>query len=312
MDHVGLGLRTGSRGGPAAQGEIHNGADDNASGTAGLIEIAHLLGARADECQRSIIFVAFSGEEWGLLGSQHFVQTPPRPMDVVAMINMDMIGRSTDGYVNVEGMATSPGFADLATAVHADVGGELNMNLADRPASNSDHHSFFVAEIPVIGFFTGLHDDYHMPSDDTDKINAESGALIATMAGEMAIRLAAADERPAFTAPAGPASAHGSAASSASTGSGYRVVFGTSPDMGYQKEDGVRISGVREGTPAAEAGVKTGDVIIAMDGKAIRNLQDYAVLLFAHEPGDKIQVTVRRDGEEVDLEATLTGKAGDS
>ena len=323
MDHVGLGLHAGSRGGSEARGQVHNGADDNASGTAGTIEAARLLAADPEGLRRSIVFATWSGEEWGLLGSQHYVEHPALPLaHCVAVINMDMIGRSKDGYVSIEGVGTSPGFKDLVVDTQLALGLGLDVSLADRPADNSDQASFFAKDIPVLNFFTGLHDDYHMPSDDVDKINADAGAKIATLAGRVAQKLAAADARPVFTPLAPPADAVASAHTSppapgAATRDGaapvpYRVVLGTSPDMGYQKDDGVRISSVRPGTPAEKAGLLKGDLIVAFDGVDVRTLQDYATLLFSHKPGDQVVVTVIRGEQTLDLTATLEGKAGDA
>jgi hypothetical protein len=323
MDHVGLGLHAGSRGGSEARGQVHNGADDNASGTAGTIEAARLLAADPEGLRRSIVFATWSGEEWGLLGSQHYVEHPALPLaHCVAVINMDMIGRSKDGYVSIEGVGTSPGFKDLVVDTQLALGLGLDVSLADRPADNSDQASFFAKDIPVLNFFTGLHDDYHMPTDDVDKINADAAAKIATLAGRVAQKLAAADARPVFTPLAPPAdavtSAHasppepGAAPRDGAAPVPYRVVLGTSPDMGYQKDDGVRISSVRPGTPAEKAGLLKGDLIVAFDGVDVRTLQDYATLLFSHKPGDQVVVTVIRGEQTLDLTATLEGKAGDA
>jgi len=326
MDHLGRGMHSGSRGGPAAVGQIHNGADDNASGTAGVVELADVLGSRG-ELRRGVMFAAWSGEEWGLLGSQYYTESPTRPLDkLVAAINMDMIGRSKDDAVIVEGMGTSPGFHELVEHARDELELHVNLQLNDRPSENSDHASFVRRDIPVINFFTGLHDDYHMPSDDTPAINAAGGATIATLAGQCAVLLADAAVRPPFTQPgaggpdvaAGPANPHAAPGPGSRRGapSGdapvpYRVVFGSSPDMAYSGEDGVRISGVRPGTPAELAGLKAGDVITAFDGTPVKNLEDYSVLLFRHKPGDEITVTVRRGAETLELKAVLSGQAGE-
>src|SRR5262249_33231372 len=159
-------------GGQAAMGQIHNGADDNASGTAGLVEIARVLGERRSELKRAVVFAGWSGEELGLLGSKHFVEKPEKPLDeLVAVVNMDMIGRSNNGYVVIEGVGSSPGFTDLVTEAKSDLGLSLDLHVAARPSDNSDQASFYEKGVPVLDFFTGLHDDYHKPSDDADKIN---------------------------------------------------------------------------------------------------------------------------------------------
>ena len=324
MDHVGLGTNRGSRGGPSARGQIHNGADDNASGTAGVIAAARLLAEQRDSLKRSVIFATWSGEEWGLLGSQHFVEHPPMPLkDCVTALNMDMIGRSVNNHVDVEGVGSAPGFRELVGDTVSRLRLGLDVSFADRPSSNSDQASFFAKDIPVLNFFTGLHDDYHMPSDDVDKINGPVAAQIATLASHLTGELARAEGRPRFTPVAPPDNAvaavaehPGPAASAArdgaAPGGGYRVVLGTSPDMGYQKDDGVKISSVREGTPAEKAGLLKGDLIVALDGVEVRTLQDYATLLFAHKPGDQVVVTVMRGDQTLDLTATLEGQAGDA
>jgi len=323
MDHVGLGLNRGSRGGSAARGEVHNGADDNASGTAGVVEIARMLSEQRDTLRRSVVFATWSGEEWGLLGSQHYVESPPLPLqDCVTAVNMDMIGRSVDGYVAVEGVGSSAGFKELVMDTTTRLGLGLNVALADRPSSNSDQASFFAKDVPVLNFFTGLHDDYHMPSDDADKINGPGAAKIATLAGHLTAALARAEARPRFTPVAPPDNAvaavaehpgpAASAARDAAPPAPYRVVLGTSPDMGYQQDDGVKISGVREGTPAEKAGLLKGDLIVAFDGVEVRTLQDYATLLFSHKPGDKVVITVVRGEQKLDLSATLEAQAGDA
>lgn len=316
MDHLGTGEggNATSRGGPEAVGQIHNGADDNASGTAGVIGLARWLGSLDERPRRGIVFATWSGEEWGLLGSRHYVEHPALPIDqLVTAMNMDMIGRSKDGYVIAEGTGSSPGFRDLIVQAHDALRLGLDLHLGDVPSSNSDHAPFFEAGVPVLNFFTGLHDEYHKPSDDIELINADGGARIASLAGSALLLIAEADERQVFAQPhvePAEASPHATlTGNSAPDVQAYRVVLGTSPDMSYQRGDGVRLSSVRNNTPAQRAGLKGGDVIIALDGKTVRNLQDYSVLLFSHRPGDVITVTVRRDDEELELTATLTGQS---
>ena len=323
MDHVGLGLNRGSRGGSAARGEIHNGADDNASGTAGVIAIARMLAEQRDSLRRSVVFATWSGEEWGLLGSQYYVENPPLPLEAcVTALNMDMIGRSEAGYVAVEGVGSSPGFKELVMDTSTRLRLGLDVALADRPSANSDQASFFAKDVPVLNFFTGLHDDYHMPGDDAEKINGPAAAKIATLAGHLTGALARVEARPRFTPIAPPDNAvaavaehpgpAASAARDAAPSQSYRVVLGTSPDMGYQQDDGVKISSVREDTPAAKAGLLKGDLIVAFDGVEVRTLQDYATLLFAHKPGDQVVITVLRGDQKLELTATLEGQAGDA
>ena len=324
MDHLGRGTHSGSRGGPEAVGQVHNGADDNASGTAGVVELARSLGSQRGDLRRGVLFAAWSGEEWGLLGSQHYTEAPARPLDkLVAAINMDMIGRSKGGAVIVEGMGTSPGFRELVVQAHDELGLKLVLQLSDKPSDNSDHASFVRKQIPVINFFTGLHDDYHMPSDDTDKIDAEDGARIASLAGECAVLIADAPARPAFTmswadgvatpAKGDPGAAAGPPAASAGPPrGGRRVRLGTVPDYAYLEGDGMRLSGTSKDTPAEKAGLLAGDVMVAFDGKPVHSVEDYTVLLSSHAPGDSVVLKVRRGAETLEITVVLAGIAGDS
>jgi len=322
MDHVGLGEGRGGRGGREARGQVHNGADDNASGTAGLVGVARVLGARRGDLRRGVLFAAWSAEEKGLLGSVHYVKHPARPLDdLVAMINMDMIGRSKDGYVAIEGVGSSPVFRDLVVEAHDELHLGLDLHLADKPSNNSDQWPFFEAGVPVLAFFTGLHDDYHMPTDDADKINADAGARIASLAGQVVATLASAAQRPEFSRPGGGAAVAAAAPADPHAGGpgagdqpvqAYGVVLGTSPDMTYQQEDGVKLASVREGTPAKRAGLRKGDLIVTFDGKPVKNLEDYSVLLFSHKPGDVVSIGVLRDGTTLVLQAKLEGKVGEN
>jgi hypothetical protein len=319
MDHLGLGQGS-SMGGAAAAGQIHNGADDNASGTAGVIEIAHALGRLLQPLPRTLVFVTFGAEEMGLLGSIWLNDHPPWPDGaLVAMVNMDMIGRANDGHVAVSGLGTSdvfPGLLDdvLETldgrALLADDGpgqASLLLRTSSGVTSNSDHHTFVESKVPVFSLFTGLHDDYHQPSDDVHLIDSDRGALIATIAGQFALVVAGLDARPAFTdpdagRPAQTATARPPAGTTVLRGG---VRFGSRPDYAYEKDDGVRIDGVGAGSPAEQCGLRSGDIIVALDGTAIRNIQDYMVLLYSHRAGDEMIVSVRRSDQQLELTAVL-------
>jgi hypothetical protein len=195
-DHVGLGGRFSTT--PQRTGEIHNGADDNASGIAALIEIARAAAADPARFPRSLIFVAFAGEERGLLGSQHYTMMPAVPLDdTVAMINLDMIGRSR-GRVEVGGLNSSSALEDDVEAAAKVVG--VDLRRGGPGAGRSDDSSFIDRRIPALHFFTGFHDDYHNPDDDWTRIDAEGTAQVATLALELAARLAARQDRPQFSA----------------------------------------------------------------------------------------------------------------
>jgi hypothetical protein len=314
MDHLGDGQgSSGSLAGDEGRGEIHNGADDNASGTAGLLELARVLGSREEPLPQTVVFVAFGAEEWGLLGSRYYVEHPVLPLDeLYAMLNMDMIGRSADGFLSVEGLGTSPVLDELVTASHHRIGSPFSqLSLSDDVPPNSDQAPFAENGIPILAFFTGLHDDYHRPSDDLGNINAAAGAQVASLAGECLVALANLPEKPVFTEPE---ASHGASAEpeEGREVKGYSVWFGSVPDMTYTKDDGVRISDTREASPARKAGLVKGDVIVSFEGQTVRNLEDYAVLLFSRRPGETIKVGVQRDGELIELEATLETKGGDS
>ena len=197
-DHVGLGGRLSVT--PERSGEIHNGADDNASGTAAIIEMARSAMSERRRFPRTLVFVAFAGEERGLLGSAHFARTSPAATGAIAMLNLDMVGRAR-GAVDVSGLELSPSMAaDLNAAVKA-ANVELTIRREGPGAGRSDDSSFIDRRIPAINFFTGFHDDYHRPGDDWDKIDAAGARRVATLALELAARLASRESRPEFVAP---------------------------------------------------------------------------------------------------------------
>ena len=198
-DHVGIGGRLSVT--PEATGEIHNGADDNASGTAAIIEIARSVVQQRSRFPRTVVFIAFAGEERGLLGSAHYTTDPTIPVEnTVAMLNLDMVGRARGG-VDVSGLELSPSMEeDLRAAVKAS-GEELQVRRQGPGAGRSDDSSFIDRRVPAINFFTGFHTDYHRPGDDWDKIDAPGTRRVATLALELAARLAARSERPEFIAP---------------------------------------------------------------------------------------------------------------
>jgi len=319
MDHLGLGKNS-SMGGAAALGQIHNGADDNASGTAGVIEIAHALSGRVDAPARTLVFVTFGAEEMGLLGSIWLNDHPPWPEGaLVTMVNMDMIGRADDGHVAVSGLGTSdvfPGLLDevLETfegraALEDDGVGDASLQLTTSSGvtSNSDHYTFVESKVPVLSLFTGLHDDYHQPSDDAHLIDSDLGALIATIAAEFAFVVADLHTRPAFT---DPDAERPDQTATARPPDGKTVLrggvrFGSRPDYAYDNDDGVCIDGVGANSPAEKCGLQKGDIIVAIDGTVIRNMQDYTVLLYSHRAGDEMIVTVQRGDEQLDLTAVL-------
>lgn len=300
FDHIGMGEQSSMS--PSEAGKaIHHGADDNASGSAGLVELAWHLAAQPKP-RRGILFLAFSGEELGLLGSNYYVNHPLLPLDkAVAMLNMDMIGRIKDRKVFIGGTATGEGFKPLLDKVKS--GTKLQLDLSDQGGfGSSDHFSFTVKQVPVLFFFSGLHADYHRPSDTWEKINQDDAAELLKVVAQVTTELANSASRPKFVKVAMPQQV---ASALASAGGGYGAYFGSVPDMG-NTEGGFRITDVREGSPAALAGLKGGDQIVEFGGKPIGNLYDFTYALRQHKPGDEVAIKYKRGGQVFDTKATLT------
>jgi Zn-dependent M28 family amino/carboxypeptidase len=376
-DHLGRGGE-GSR--AEREGEIHHGADDNASGTAGLIELARLLSNDRSLMRRTVVFVAFGGEEEGLVGSSFYVQHPARPLEqTVAMLNMDMIGRLRESALSVGGVGTAAewrgwleeankgykvtldssitGAHDDAQAAGADGDKDVDdgkaksddkdkkqksegkrgghgsgrvigvgagrenreppvpvivtgsngrtavtatpaerfaLRLSEDGFGPSDHSSFYARRVPVLFFFTGTHEDYHKPSDTADRINYDGEALILQFVRDVVYRLQAADARPAY------AQAKSEMNSRSTT---FRVSLGTMPSYA-ESDDGLKLEGVREGSPAAAAGIKAGDKIVKLAGRDIRNVYDYTQALSEMKAGQEYEVEVVRDGQRLALKIT--------
>jgi hypothetical protein len=296
-DHLGFGDENSLA--PSQIGEVHPGADDNASGTVGVIELAKMFARRAEKLPRGILFMTFGGEEIGLLGSAHWVEHPTRPLDkAVAMINMDMIGRIRDSKVYVGGVGSGSTFKPLlerAAKEHS-----FQVDYSKETHSSSDHTSFASKQIPVLFFFSGLHSDYHKPSDTWDKINGEGATQLLAMAGDVATSLAEAHERPTFSKLEAPAHGGGDGGG----GGGYGPYFGSVPDFG-EVERGVKFADVRSGSPADKAGLKPGDILLQFGDKPITNLYDFTYALRDSKVGDQIDVKVLRDGKEISARVTL-------
>jgi len=276
---------------PSQIGQIHPGADDNASGTAGVLELARLLAPHRGELRRGILFASFAGEELGLLGSAEWVKEPTRPLDkAVAMLNMDMIGRIKDEKVYIGGVGTGSSFRPILE--QAQTKSSFKIEYSPGGYAASDHTSFVAKKIPVLFFFSGLHSDYHKPSDTWEKINSDSAARLLQIVAETGERLADASERPTFVTVAEDHPAGGSG------GGGYGPYFGSIPDFG-QTENGVKFSDVRPDSPAAKAGLKGGDVMVQFGDKPIKNLYDFTDALRRSKVGDVVEVRVLREGKEI-------------
>ncbi len=284
---------------PSQIGQIHPGADDNASGTAGLLELARLLSPLKGQLQRGILFASFAGEELGLLGSAEWVKEPTKPLDkAVAMLNMDMIGRINGGKVYIGGVGTGSTFASVLKLAETD--SPLKFETSQGGYASSDHTSFVSKRIPVLFFFSGLHSDYHKPSDTWEKINGESAAQLLNVVAKTTLEIASETGRPGFVVVA-ESTPHGG---SVSGGGGYGPYFGSIPDFG-QTENGVKFSDVKPGSPAAKAGLKAGDVLVQFGDKPIKNLYDFTDALRRSKVGDVVPVTVLRDGKELKVDVKL-------
>jgi hypothetical protein len=282
---------------PSQIGQIHPGADDNASGTAGVLELARLLAPQKGQLRRGILFASFAGEELGLLGSAAWVRDPTHPLDkAVAMLNMDMIGRIKDQKVYIGGVGT--GSTLKAVVEQASEKSGFKIEYSPGGYSSSDHTSFVAKKIPVLFFFSGLHSDYHKPSDTWEKIDPVSATRLLAVVAATGEQLADAEERPAFIVVAEDRPAGGPG------GSGYGPYFGSIPDFG-EVENGVKFSDVRPGSPAAKAGLKAGDILVQFGDKAIKNLYDFTDALRRSKVGDVVEVKVLRDGQPVTASVKL-------
>jgi hypothetical protein len=285
---------------PEAQDEIHNGADDNASGVSALLEIARALVKRHQQIGRSVLFAAFAGEEMGLLGSSHYAANPTQPLDrMVSMINLDMVGRSNEGRLSIGGAGTSPGFEDMLRRLNEPYGFALDLSMGG--FGPSDHTPFYARQLPVLFFFTGAHADYHRPSDDVEHINFEGLERISRLVSEVTFELAGAEEAPVFTEVEEEAPAVGEGYGRR----GYGAYLGTIPEFGETKRPGVTITGVRRDSPAARAGLRAGDRIVRFGSIRIDNLYDLTYALRTHRAGDRIKLRYVREDQEIDTKAVL-------
>ncbi|MEW5842215.1 MAG: M28 family peptidase [Bacteroidota bacterium] len=276
---------------------IHHGADDNASGTSGLLEIAEKFASIKERVKRSIIFVAFSGEELGILGSTYFTNNSPVSLnEIAAMLNMDMIGRLNDeNSLTIIGTGTSSEWKTLLNEKNK-YGFKLGFN--ESGSGGSDHQAFTNKNIPVLFFFTGTHSDYHKPSDTADKINNEGEARVVNYVYDIADDIDLEAKRPDFIKVEEPAN-RGEVRT--------RVTVGTVPEFGFNG-NGYKISGVSEGGPAAKAGMKANDIIIKFGPKTVNNIYDFMYAMGDYKAGDKVEVVVLRDGKEVKLNVELMAK----
>lgn len=297
---------------PDAKNAIHHGADDNASGTAAVLELARRF--HATPARRSIIFVNFSGEELGDLGSQYFVDNPPVPLDsITAMLNFDMVGRLRNDKLIVYGVTTATEMRGIVDSANmAPVCGEKNFDQCPQGPlaitalgdgfGPSDHASFYGKNIPVLQFFTDMHEDYHKATDVASKINVPGEARVIDYAERVARSIANRAARLTYVRSSQPPPRM-------SVGTGNGTWFGSVPDMSAADVPGVKLAGVTAGSPADKAGVKAGDIIVEFGGKPVKDIYEYTDAIGAHKPGDVVTVVVLRAGTRLALTATL-GKRG--
>jgi hypothetical protein len=294
LDHLGDGMSYGSlfdKHEPA----IHNGADDNASGSAGVLELAEYFAANKKNLKRSIIFMWFSGEEAGLLGSAYFVKSELfKKYNIVSMINLDMIGRLKDDKLTIGGTGTSSIWVPLLDSLNKTSGFTAVYNKDGY--GPSDQASFYAKDMPVLFFFTGLHTDYHRPTDDWELVNAEGTARIIQMVASVVSYVNDLPSKPDFVKV--------QSDNKQTTNMGFRVTLGVIPDYSSTKE-GLEISGVKAGGVAEKGGLQGGDVIVKLGNYDIKNIYDYTDALSRFKPGEETKVVVKRGDETLTLAVTF-------
>jgi hypothetical protein len=293
MDHLGDGMKYGSLF-EKQEPQIHNGADDNASGTAGVLELAEYYASKKKDLKRSILFMWYSGEEAGLIGSAYFTKSELfKKYNIVSMINLDMIGRLTDNKLSIGGTGTSSVWTPLLDSLNKTYG--FAAAYTKDGYGPSDHSSFYAKSIPVLFFFTGLHKQYHKPDDDWQLINSEGEAKILNMVVSVVNYVDVLPAKPDYIKVS---------EEKQTTNMGFRVTLGVIPDYSSTKE-GLEITGVKAGGTAEKAGLQGGDVIIKLGQYDIKNIYDYTDALGKFKPGEETQVVIKRGTEEMTLNVTF-------
>jgi Tol biopolymer transport system component len=297
-DHLGQGGTT-SLGRAGEEDKLHPGADDNASGTAWMMELAGALAKERaehpDKFRRGVIFASWSGEEIGIIGSSAFCENPPVPLNkIVAYINADMVGRLRDNKLTMQGVGSSRAWAKMIEKRNVAAG--FNLQLQDDPYLPTDTTSFYTRNVPVLNFFTGAHEDYHRPTDTAEKLNYDGLERITKFSEQLILDLAQAAERPDYAKVERTKQEGGGRDS-------LRAYLGTIPDYTTEVK-GVKLSGVRGASPAEKAGLKGGDVILEFAGQKISNIYDYTYALDAVKIGEPVEVVIERDGKQLTLSVT--------
>ena len=303
-DHLGLG-GFGSLS-PDQTGTVHNGADDNASGTAVLIEAARVL-ASGPPLAQDILFIAFTGEERGLWGSAHYVSQPLLPLEgTVAMLNLDMVGRVRDGLLTVMGTGTAEEWEEILERANSTIAAPLDLRFNSDGFGASDHTSFYARGIPVLHFFSNTHPEYHRAEDDWELVNARGMDRVTDLLTAVVREVIPASGLASLTPVEGAGNPHGATATgdASSMASGFRVRLGTIPD--YSRESGgMAITAVREGSPAAEAGIAGGDIIVRFGPHEVDDVYDYMDALNGFDPGDEVEIVVLRGDDRLTFKVVL-------
>lgn len=292
-DHLGYGQLGGSL--AEKSGQIHNGADDNASGVASLIELARYINKKSKHfSNNNYMFIAFTAEELGLVGSKYFVSNPTIPLkEINYMINMDMVGHldSTQKTIIINGVGTSPSWNSVLAEMDYSTKKIAKTKTTESGIGASDHTSFYLNGIPSVHFFTGQHKYYHKPTDDVQIVNMNGTAFVTNYICQYLYRMDALNTKVEYTKTKDETQGR----------MRFKVTLGVMPDYVYDGE-GMRIDGVREGKAADKAGIVKGDVVIIMNGKPIANMQDYMKMLSSLKKGDKIPVVIKRDDKTLELD----------
>jgi len=289
FDHLGMGGEGSGSRAPDLYA-VHNGADDNASGASGVIELAQKMSANRAKLERSVIFVSFAAEEMGLLGSKEFVNKPPVDLKKVnAMINLDMVGRLNPetNSISIGGTGTSAEADSILKTL--EINRPYKITHSTDGYGPSDHASFYSENIPVFYFTTGAHEDYHTPTDDADKINYPGEVSVLDMVYDLA-NVISAGNRLSFR--------EAGAKQGVRYGRNLKVTLGIVPDMVSSDNDGLRVDGVRKGGPAERAGILKGDKIVSIEGQPVTNIYDYMARLGKLKPGQVASVEIVRNGKK--------------
>jgi Zn-dependent M28 family amino/carboxypeptidase len=296
-DHLGFG-ETGAMQRKGEEGKVHPGADDNASGTAAVLELAAALAeernAKPGEFRRGIVFAFWSGEEIGMIGSSYFVEHPPFTLaNVAAYLNFDMAGRLRENKLSLQGVGSSKTWRRLIEKRNVAAG--FNLSLQEDPYLPTDVTAFYPKGVPVLNFFTGGHDDYHRPTDTADKLDYDGLERIAKFARALVVDLAKSEERPDYVKVQRSEQPGGRET--------LRVFLGTIPDYATEVA-GVKLAGIRGGSPAEKAGLQAGDIIVEFGGQKVSNIYDYTYALDAAKIGQPVDIVVLRNGERVKITVT--------